>query len=136
MTTHEERTWRDAKVPQWAKDSIADELRAHQLTAALAWPTEAKPEPLPFQWGGYDRLIGEPREGSFWRIDGRYVGAVHIRKTNGWRSWEFSSDGREWSTSVRRGPLFESEHEACLYQLWCECERFAGELLALRGRMK
>jgi hypothetical protein len=44
------RDWRDAKLPQWARDAVQTEIDQWRLTAALSWPTEAKPEPLPFRW--------------------------------------------------------------------------------------
>lgn len=136
----EDRNWRDAKLPQWVKDSIAAELRANQLTAALSWPTEAKPEPLPFRWGDYDRLIGEPRDGMFWSV-AHGVEPVHIKANRGqhgqtWKDWAFSDDGEQWHTTVRRGPLFETERDARLYHLWSECEAAAKKLLKLRAKMK
>lgn len=42
-----DRNWREAKIPQWAKDAIKAEMKTDALRAALSWPTEAKPEPLP-----------------------------------------------------------------------------------------
>ena len=63
-----ERNWRDAKIPQWVKDSIATEMAQWELTAALSWPTEPKPQPLPFHWGGYDRLHGEALSERFGKL--------------------------------------------------------------------
>lgn len=139
-----ERNWRDAKIPQWVKDSIAEEIAQWELTAALSWPTEPKPEPLPFHWGGYDRLHGEAQSGTFWKAhwggEQGSVTKVHIKRNEGeaepkWQSWIFSSDGEKWSTSVVRGTLFPSEHEACLWLLWEACEAYAKKLTSLRRRM-
>ena len=135
--TPAERNWRDAKIPQWVKDSISDELAANQITIALSWPTEAKPEPLPFQWGGYDILRGEPVAGEYWTamvsLHGQNLSAVKIRNTqSGWKKWEFSANGRDWSTSVIRGPLFASEADARLWMLWEACELCAAYLAKMR----
>ena len=56
----DQRNWRDAKIPQWVKDAVNAESKALRLTAALAWPQEARPTPLPFRWGDYDTLKGTP----------------------------------------------------------------------------
>ena len=66
----EPKNWRDAKMPQWVRDAIDDERSQQALFAALAWPRESRPTPLPFQWGGYDMLKGAPSEGLFWRAEG------------------------------------------------------------------
>ena len=135
----DDRTWRDAKLPQWVNDSILSDMREWELTAALAWPTEAKPAPLPFQWGDYDRCYGEPREGVFWSPGGG--SPIHIKQNAGkhgekWKSWAFSYDGEKWGTTIKRGPLFDNEHDARLYALWCKCEEFAEVLLRMRRNMK
>jgi len=133
----EERTWRDAKLPQWVKDSMQAETQAWELTAALSWPTEAKPNPVSFWWGDYDRLEGQPQEGVFWSP--LTSEAVHIKRNAGhgdsWKSWAFSRNGKDWSTSVHRGPLFDNEHDARLYALWLKCEEFASKLMKLRRGM-
>lgn len=135
----EERNWREAKIPQWVKDSIEKEAMSWQLTAALSWPTEAKPAPLPFRWGAYDYLLGEAREGVFWSPCDAYP--IHIKSNDGkhgetWQKWAFSRDGENWSTNIRRGPLFETEHDARLYALWEKCEEFAKVLMHMRGEVK
>jgi len=133
----EERTWRDAKIPQWVKDSIEAETLAHRLHAALSWPTEAKPTPLPFGWGDYDRQQGTPVEGVYW--DGR-ANEVHIKENDGsigvnWKKWVFSRDGERWITSVSRGHLFASQRDAYLYKLWVECEKSANMLMAIKEKL-
>lgn len=137
----EERTWRDAKIPQWVKDSILAEQHQWELTAALSWPTEAKPEPLSFRWGEYDNLRGEPQEGVFYApfVGGTRVSleTVHIKRNDGahgqkWKHWAFSSDGENWHTTVTRGPLFDNERDARTWMLWNLCEDCAKRLLAAR----
>lgn len=136
----DERNWREAKIPQWAKDSIAAELTQYQMTAALAWPTEPKPEPLPFRWGDYDREYGTPIAGTYWNavwsIGSGRVSKVHLDRNEGkvqrWKYWLFSSDGENWSTSAVRGPMFANEHDARLWLLWEACEEFARKLMKLR----
>lgn len=137
-----DRNWRDAKIPQWAKDSVQHEIDAYRLTAALSWPREAKPEPLPFQWGEYDRFTGDPVPGTYWtgRIspNGGEVVRVRIKLNNGehhpaWKLWAFSTDGGRWTSDVTRGPLFKSEAEAMLYVRWTACENFARILLRMEG---
>ena len=135
-----DRNWRDAKIPQWIKDQIADEMRAQKLTIALSWPTEPKPEPLPFRWGEYDMVRGEPREGVFYGVHRNGAYPVHIKKNDGtigskWKGWAFSNDGEMWGTTVERGPLFATERDATLYVLWAACEEYAAKLAAIRGRL-
>ena len=135
----EARNWRDAKTPQWVKDSIAAEIKAWELTAALSWPTEPKPAPLPFRWGDYDILHGEPVPGTYWSVSSTYAQCAHIRsKQNGdegWKEWRFSRDGEKWSVQVARGPLFATEREALLWVLWEICEAAADNLMRLRIKL-
>ena len=133
----EERTWRDAKIPQWVKDSIEAETLAQRRHVALSWPTEAKPSPLPFGWGDYGRQQGTPVEGIYW--DGR-ANEVHIKQNDvgigiDWKKWAFSSDWRRWSTTVCRGPLFTTQRDAYLHLLWCECEKSANMLMKIREQL-
>ena len=133
----EERTWRDAKIPQWVKDSIEAETLAQRLHAALSWPTEAKPTPLPFGWASYDRQYGDPVSGIYW--DDR-ASELHIKENDGsggigWQKWLFSRDGNRWSTSICRGPLFTSQRDAYLHMLWVECERSANVLMNIRDNL-
>lgn len=141
----EDRNWRDAKMPQWVKDSIERELAASDLTAALSWPTEVRPQPMSFQWGEYDRLNGTAEPGVYWAVNGSVDGTgriekVHIKRNEKhgetWKSWAFSSDGERWSTSVVRGLLFDDERDARLWLLWNACEAFAARLLKIRKDMK
>jgi hypothetical protein len=130
--TSEKRDWRDAKIPQWVKDSIADDLHEWKLTAALAWPKEAKPAPVPFSWGDYDRPIGSPVAGIYWSANGK-ARKVEIREKTaedtGCKPWRFNEDGRGWSSNVVHGPLFSSERDATLYLLWSACEECARKLM-------
>jgi len=137
----ETKNWRDAKLPQWVRDSIAADMKASELRAALSWPTKTKPEPLPFQWVDYGLLRGVAREGAFWSAffasGNGYVLEVHIKKNDGtigthYREWAFSSDGEKWNTNVQRGPLFETERDASLWLLWAACEECAVKLADLR----
>ena len=134
-----ERSWKDAKIPAWVSESIDRDLMAFKITAALSWPTESRPEPIPFFWGEYDRLLGEPMEGTFW-VMGRYVEPVEIRIQDGsvgqkWKSWVFRSGGGQWTTSVPRGRLFSCERDARLELLWRECESSAKTLNSIREKL-
>lgn len=138
-----EKNWRDHKMPQWVKDQIADEMMASRIKTALAWPNEARPEPLPFRWGDYDRVYGEPIPGSYWRILGhRHAFPVHIRhrvdgdKSTTWKKWMFSNDGIRWSDSVQRGDLYVTKREALLALLWAECEKSAAVLSGIINQME
>lgn len=149
MTEH--RNWRDAKIPQWVKDSILAESAAMELSAALSWPTEAKPKPLPFQWGEYDRVIGKPSPGRYWSISGpNYIVAFDLdlaanvegdEKTNltRWKTWAFRdltrSSSPMWASTVILGPLFASERDARLYALWLECEASAHKLMNMKRKL-
>ena len=132
----ETRNWRTAKIPQWALDQINDEL----IAGALCWPTEAEPKPLPFWWGGYDRLEGEPVAGQYWHISGTdHVQTVHIRKrtendTDGfkWKTWLFSHNGDCWTGSVTRGHLYTTERDARLALFWQKCRNFSRTLYGIR----
>ena len=137
-----EKNWRDAKIPKWVSESVESELRDYRVTASLAWPMEARPTPLPFCWGGYDRLTGEPQEGVYWGVSaGLSVNRVEIKrnhdKTN-YKKWLFKESDRisaEFSTSVYRGRFFATEREARLFVLWVYCERYAKSLADLRSKL-
>ena len=133
------RNWRDAKTPQWVKDSILSEINAWELTAALSWPTEMKPTPLPFQWGNYDQLHGNAVSGVYWSIFSGGGSQVHIRPKQkgdeGYKEWRFSRDGERWSVQVVRGPLFATERDAMLWVLWESCEQAAESLMRLRRKL-
>ena len=124
------RNWRDAKIPQWVKDSFADEARDLRIRAALAWPKEPRPTPMPFQWVDYDRPKGDPQEGTFWGRDGK----VHIRKEGPFK-WKFSCDGERWTDSRTRGHLFATERDAILERLWVACESYANALAHIRNEL-
>ena len=128
----EKRNWRDAKLPQWVRDAIEAEQAADRIRAALSWPTEARPTPLPFRWVDYDRLIGTAVPGCYFHFGAQ---PVHIRAHDGQggKKWQFSSDGECWTTSVTRGPLFTTKREAVLNRLWEACEKAARELDAIRN---
>lgn len=127
------RDWREA-MPKWAVQAAIDELAASKRRLALRWPDEARPTPVPFQWGEYDRLEGTPVPGQYWRLsyDGTYVNAVYIREKTvndpGYKPWWFSDDGERWTTSVQRGPLYATEREAKLAALWNACDEAAAKL--------
>ena len=131
----DQKKWRDAKMPQWVKDAIDEEMKAIAIHGALSWPTEEKPEPLPFYWTAYDRLEGSPIEGSYWTLAySAYARPLHIRKRqegdNGMKhkTWSFSNDGVKWSTDVQHGPIFSTKRDAVLYRIWELCEKAASEL--------
>lgn len=132
-----EKTWRDAKIPKWVTESVEDDLYQFRLTAALSWPTEAKPAPKPFQWGDYDHLHGSPEEGVYWGTQYRsHVSRVEIKKNiSTWKAWQFQVGSNGWTTQVFRGPLFDTEREARLYLLWEKCESVARELMNLRAKL-
>lgn len=147
--TEKERNWRDAKLPAWIKASIAEDMENMALKAALSWPTEAKPTPLPFQWGDYDRLIGEPTPGCYWAIGvGNHVMRFDLafsrdlpdsetENFSRWKHWAFkSAENGKWSSSVIRGPLFASERDARLYKLWLLCEQAAKTLKSAREKLE
>jgi hypothetical protein len=126
----EERDWREAK-PKWAIEAAAAEMKQWQITAALAWPREANPEPMPFRWVDYDRCIGEPVAGTYWSTN-HGVERVDIRKKDEtdktWKSWMFRSGRRDWTASITRGPLYATERDAALALLWAKCEESARKL--------
>lgn len=140
--TSKARDWRKA-MPKWATEQAEAEMAAYRLAAALAWPSEAKPEPLPFQFGEYDREICAPgcagvQPGTYWSINRSKPVCVVIRKRIAgdgglaWRSWRFSVDGGDFRDTVFRGPLYASKREAALAVLWRRCEEVAPSLAHLR----
>ena len=144
--TAPERDWREAKIPQWVKDGIDADLAQYRLTVALSWPTEAKPEPLPFEWGGYDHLQGVPVPGRYWAASqhefSRGFDLQSIKNldvdfgVHKWKGWAFRRIGEsDWQTSPYRGPLFATERDANLYALWLACEEYAKKLAQLRSRI-
>ena len=137
-----EKNWRDAKIPKWVSESVESELRDYRVTASLAWPMEAKPTPLPFWWGDYDRLTGEPQEGVYWGVSaGHFVNRVEIKKNQDKttrKKWLFKASDRinaEFSTSVYRGRFFATEREARLFVLWAYCQSYAKTLADLRSKL-
>ena len=134
-----ERDWRTAKAPKWALEAAETEIDAWKVTAALSWPTEPAPEPAPFRWGEYDRLTGEPVEGTYWTLF-RGVQRVQIRRRQegdggmAWKEWVFNTGGA-WNTCVTRGPLYLCERDARLALLWRECEDAARRLKNIRDRL-
>jgi hypothetical protein len=142
--TDQPKDWRDAKMPNWAVIAVQAEIDQWRLTAALAWPTRAKPEPLPFWWGNYDVLVGEPREGTFWaarlydidrfdlcatqNLSGADRDYIITREELG--EWAFlRENSNRWTTTACRGPLFDNEADAKLYRRWLMCEDFARQLM-------
>jgi hypothetical protein len=137
------RDWREAKMPLWARDAVQTEIDQWRLTAALAWPTEAKPEPLPFRWDEYDRSTGDPVPGQYWAASLNRIAMFWLARQSdltkdektylggqNWKTWAFkTSKGGRWHTSVQRGLLFASEREAKLYRRWLMCEDFARQLM-------
>ena len=141
--TDQPKDWRDAKMPNWAGIAVQAEIDQWRLTAALAWPMQAKPEPLPFWWGNYDVLEGTPYPGTFWaagrcRIEKFYLARVadlSVEDKNkfgvvSWKTWAFRShDSARWTTNACHGPLFDNEADAKLYRRWLMCEDFAQQLM-------
>jgi len=124
------KDWRTSS-PKWAVEAASAEMAAMKRTLALRWPTEAKPV-AKFGFGGYDKEWGTVQLGTFYNVNGRGVEKIIIREKteteHGWKKLRFSPDGREWTDSVYRGHYFETEKEACLFNLWERCEQFAREL--------
>ena len=142
-----EKDWRAAKIPKWVVEAVEAEMHQWRLTAALAWPTEAKPEPAPFWWGGYDRLTGTVVPGEYWQgsrdaFSGGRVHRITIRERGEYdtddayrRAWRFKVYDGDWTASVPRGSLYASEHDAWLALLWEQCEESAKHLMAIRSRL-
>ena len=127
-----EKTWREAK-PKWAVEAAEKEIAMMKRRLALRWPDEARPTPIPFSWGEYDRLSGEPVDGQYFYVTGYGSNAtIHIRKKSeaesGGKTWRFSQDGARWHDTVQRGPLYETEREAKLAALWKACDKAAETL--------
>jgi hypothetical protein len=141
--TDQPKDWRDAKMPNWAGIAVQAEIDQWRLTAALAWPMQAKPEPLPFWWGNYDVLVGEPRKGTFWSAGRCWIEKFYLARVAdlsaedknkfggvSWKTWAFRShDSARWTTNVVVGPLFDNEADAKLYRRWLMCEDFAQQLM-------
>ena len=131
------RDWRDSNAPKWVKEAVQKELDAWRLTSALSWPTEPRPSPVPFCWGDYDRLVGEPIPGTYWTARAE---RFEMKKQDGktgeiWKSWIFKTSGGRWHTLKQRGPLFDNERDARLWMLWDECENSAKKLMQLRAKL-
>ena len=128
-----ERDWKEAK-PKWVVEAAQAEIATMTCRLALRWPDEARPTPLPFHWGDYDQLHGDAYEGTYYFVSGRsHVGSVEVRRKTpddaGWKEWRFRENGRgDFTVSVVRGPLYETEREANLARLWEACDRAAENL--------
>jgi hypothetical protein len=140
--TDQPKDWRDAKMPNWAVIAVQAEIDQWRLTAALAWPTQAKPKPLPFQWWDYDVLGGTPYPGTFWRPEVYGIERFDLCRTEDLpekerkyhnppqKEWSFRMENQKlWSGYVLRGPLFDNEADAKLYRRWLMCEDFARQLM-------
>lgn len=142
-----ERNWRDAKIPAWVREAVEAEIKADQKRLALSWPNERKPEPLPFWWGDYDKLTGNPDVGTYYLVQGggrsthwkkveiveaKNLSAADSTRLNLHAKYAFRSEGFNWSSSPPRGPLFATPREAALYVLWERCEAAASDLVGPR----
>jgi len=132
MTKH----WTEAKIPVWVKESIQSDILENKRRAALAWPTEAKPEPA-FSIGGYGR--GQPIEGVFYkapngngsdiryRIEAaKYTISVHSSTVK-----FVGPNGAAAMHSKPQGQFFEKESDALLWAHWEACEYRAEDLLRI-----
>lgn len=129
----EKRNWREAKLPQWVKDSIVDETDALELITALAWPTEAKPTPL--FWGvGYGQVAGKPESGKFWAPQGGSFEPVELEISM--ESGSARIVNRSANSQIYSQRFFRTKHEAELANLWSKCEEFAKDLRKIRRRLK
>ena len=125
--------WREAKIPQKLKDAVEAEMFENELIIALSWPNEAKPKPVDFHWGEYDRLEGQVEEGTFYSENGHIIEKISIRKNTGddknYKKWQFSIGGSRWtSNTVTRGRLYKKESDAQLALQWSKAREFSKEL--------
>jgi hypothetical protein len=129
--SEQKKNWRDAKLPQWVKDSIERDMKASEIRAALSWPTEAKPTPLPFYWGAYDQLHGTAVPGTY------YTPGTSLRVNVTGEGYNARSHHGEKPNphSQVRGPLFKTLYEARLYSLWEECDNCAKKIMAAKLRL-
>ena len=128
------RNWRDAKLPQWVRDQIDAEL----VAALLSWPTEAEPEPMPFQWKEHGFCAGQEhvKPGVYWfdswrGADPHKVEIVAVR-----HGFDHKFDGRsDMSAPYVRAPLYASPRDVILARLWRECREAAKKLHAIRSKL-
>jgi hypothetical protein len=134
------KDWRTA-APKWAVEAATAEMAAMKRRLALRWPDEARPEPVPFHWGEYDRLTGTPITGAYWYI-GRYGRPfmVQIREAidiDGrsvfGQKFRFNY-GENWTDKVQRGSLYMTERDALLAALWAACDEAAETLESVWNR--
>ncbi len=147
--------WRGANIPQWARKAAQEEIDQWRLRAALAWPTEEKPHPLPFWWDDLDvitgraTLNGSPYAGTFWAVHKRALSMQRFSLTLvenlnqkdradlgevGERNWSFRiGTSHKWDIIPVTGQLFEWQAEARLYLRWLMCDNFARQLMMVMG---
>lgn len=139
-TVNDVRTWRDSKMPEWARDSVRQEL----IQAALSWPLEPKPKPLPFGFGSHDSMVGSVQPGVYWQNSIGFVSkfAVRLRVKGdmGFSRLVFNRNPdnplSKWSNDVVRGPWFRTEKDACLFVLWEKCEDASRLLFSLKETVR
>lgn len=139
-TVKDVRTWRDSKMPEWAKDSVRQEL----IQAALRWPSEARPHHLPFGFGAHDSMVGSVQPGVYWHVEGGFPTkfAIRLREEDElpayrhYRTKALLNDDRPWSINYPRGPWFRTEKDARLHILWERCEEFSKTLFALSEKVQ
>jgi len=122
----ETRNWREAK-PKWVVEAAEAEMAAMETKLALRWPEEPRPVPVPFSWGGYDGVGGDPVEGEYFNFaEAHYSAPPFVRsiriKKDAYR-WIFTINGG--ASGVVRGPLYATRKEAALAALWNECDKAA-----------
>ena len=120
------------RLSQKARDAAERDMQSLRERAALSWPTEAVPAPVPFYWGDYDRLTGVAEPGAYWDLNAEII---HIRRKNDGdptrTDWLFSRDEEGWTSMVWRGPLYRCRRDALIARRWRMCRDFAFKLAVL-----
>ena len=122
-----DKTWRDAKLPVWVVESFNREQEQNRLQLALSWPKKARPTPLPFGWGEYDRKFGVVEEGTYYLAAFKSCQLVTI-KCNQAYGYSFTYEGI-LSNSKPKGKLFLTKEEALTELHWLQADRCARKLL-------
>lgn len=121
------------KLPKWAQEQYRADMKALRVTAALRWPTEAKPVPV-IAGVGYGQTVGE-HDGWAWAAGVSQYGGIEvsnefIRKGRGYRDEDCRGEG----SSIHR-TYYATEREAVLAARWKFCESVAEALAEIDRRL-
>ena len=118
---------REAKLPKWAQDVLATERKR----AALAWPTEARPDPL-WQPGVNTYAPHDMNGTTVWQSIPVHSEPRECVAKSGFVHGPGDGSTRLIGSRPEDGRFFATRREALLDMLWARSEEAAARLYALQ----